>query len=343
MSTPEEVLRHNIEHMVKYYSQPVFTMKNTVIRRVRDWLSKGQPIKIGGQKASGYNLARFKDALKGKKRQSAHFWKSWSTSAGGLDSDGNGRGESGRKTFIDTYVPEAIFDKNRSEIRWRKSSDPEPKPCALLLNIMAEMFPEDEQSASVEILSKSEGIVIKTKVETEEIQGCDHGVKLQGSVKEVKTENILDRKKVQRSNNSGGQKKPCEPQKLLKKAKGYHGSKAGDGGYHSQSRERSTDNRFNPYSGSRGDNSGRWISAAVERSTDNRFNPYSGGQYGYEGSRAGYGGYSADRSTGNSSGGQYGSYRPRAGYGGYNSDHFRGSTSRGDNSGCWISATVTKW
>jgi len=233
ISAPEDLLRHNIKHMITYFDQTVIEMKSNVIQKIRNQISKDKSMKIRGK-----GLASF--TCKGKHRSGKYWWRTWSSLAGGLDSEGNDREATGCMAFVDTYVPEAIFDKQKKHIRKRKPSDPEPKPCALLLKIMAEEFPGEEQSDAGEVSMKVEGIATKTEVVKEEIP----------------------------------------------------------------------------------DNTGR------KRSTNNRFDPYSNRQNGYEGSRAGYGGYGSDRMRGNSSG-QYGCARPRTGYGGYNSDRLRGSAGRG--------------
>merc|ERR1711920_157449 len=112
--------------------------------------SKGQSVKIRGK-----GLATFtKD---GKHRSGKHWWRTWSSLAGGLDADGNDREATGYMTFVDTYIPEGIYDIMNKHIRRRTQSDPEPKPCALLLKIMAEEFPEHEKSNAGETSIKVGG------------------------------------------------------------------------------------------------------------------------------------------------------------------------------------------
>jgi len=300
ISTPEEVLRHNIKRMKTYFDKSVMQMKSSVIQKVRNQLSKGKSVQTRGK-----GVARFQ--RNGKHRSGKCWWRCWSSLPGGLDSAGNDREANGCMTFVETYIPEGIYDTKKKHIRKRKPSDPEPKPCALLLKIMAEEFPEHEQRGTGETSIKVEGIATKTEVETVEIPDnteiqAGHGGKVEGMGMEVKTENIPDIIWLQQSTNTVSQKKTFESQKLPKKAKGNDGPRVADGG---------------------------WTSDRRKRSTDNRFDPYSDRLYGLRGSRAGYGGYGCDRKIGNTSAGQYGYTGPRTGYGGYNSDRLRGSASRG--------------
>jgi len=373
LSTHEDILRHNMKHLANWYDLSLSRIKSTVIERVRSKLSKDQILNFGkGKKKSpGIKIAGFNRNGKGKNGK--HFWRSWSTLSGG-----EGRLQNGAMTFVDTYIPEAIFDMTKNQIRRRKPTDPEPKPCAPLLNVMAEMFPEDAQSAVGEISSKVDGTVIKTEVvaednpvietekeaedikviwvEAKDIPDNRRDFKVKGSATEVKTESIQGKRKIQRSNNADGQNKGLEPQNIMKKTKYNDGKKKvrrsnNGGGEKKACKPQNMLKKLTYYDGSKGGDGG-FNSYLPNRSTDNRFNPYCGGKYGYESSRAWPVGSSSDRSTANSSGGWYGCNRPRAGYGGSNSGAWTSSSPRqsvynrsragygGSNSDGWISANV---
>jgi len=283
VSTPEEVISMNLKYMAKNYDLSIIKMKKIAIQNIREQLTKDGSIPI--KKV----LTVIK---KGKRRKNIKNWfRHWSGLAGGTD-----RLADGCRNFVGTYIPEAIFDEKKLIFRKRKPADPEPEYCAVLLNVMAEMFAEPDGSDTKKISSKVEGIAIKTEVDTEEIpdkseiQGhSDHSV---GHVGHLKG-NSTSPKHIKKDK---GKRRSCSAQALGRGQVqinntynrdgqyGHHGSRAGYGGYN--------------------------------------FDRSRGGQYGNHGSRAGYGGYNFDRSRG----GQYGSHGSRAGYGGYNSGRRRGTT-----------------
>merc|ERR1712060_595321 len=150
----------------------------------------------------------------------------------------------------------------------RNRSDPEPKPCALLLKIMAEEFPEHDKNGAGEISIKVEGIAPKTEVETDETPDhteiqAGHSGKVKDRGKEVKTENILDIKRVQRSSNIVSQ---------------------------TDCHKRSTDNRFNPYSARRYGYGGSRAGCGGYGS-DRKRGSSSAGHYANTRPTTGYGGY----------------------------------------------------